>query len=82
MEVRQLSKKREILGLPVLPPQNKAKPPQWLDLKLKAQGKETTVKIRGDNLYVVGYQTQETPPKWYELKDSKYITGATPLMSG
>jgi len=83
MEVRQSLKKREILGLPLLPRQNEAKPPQWLDLKLKAQGKETTVKIRGDNLYVVGYQTQETPPKWYELlKNTKYITGATPLTFG
>ena len=52
-----------------MPPQTlPGAPPKWLDLKLKAQGKETTVKIRGDNLYVICYRTQN-PQKWYEVKN-------------
>ena len=50
-----------------------------MDLKLRIEGKETTVKIDGNNLNVLGYQTQETPPKWYVFKGPNYIPGATHL---
>jgi len=81
-ELGKLKEATKIEGVPVLPPQDESNPKRWFDLKLKDKdGKETTVRFQGDNLYVIGYQMHKSQ-QWLEFrlkKDKEKIPKSEPL---
>ncbi|KAF7033967.1 hypothetical protein CFC21_045029 [Triticum aestivum] len=70
----------EVAGHPVLGEQkHPGVPKRWMHIKLVAGSKETTLAVRDDNVYLIGFQSKNG--RWYELgfqgETKRIIPGST-----